>query len=123
MVDAREDNRKEALGRALQQIEKAFGKGSIMFLKGEALRVEDGISTGSISLDLALGGAGIPRGRVIEIFGPESSGKTTLTLHVIAEARAGGGGVHRRRTCFRPELGQAHRHQPRRAADQPALLR
>lgn len=91
MVDAREDNRKEALGRALLQIEKAFGKGSIMFLKGEALRVEDGISTGSISLDLALGGAGIPRGRVIEIFGPESSGKTTLTLHVIAEAQRTGG--------------------------------
>jgi recombination protein RecA len=91
MADEREDNRKEALGRALQQIEKSFGKGSIMYLSGGLGQVTDGISTSSLSLDLALGGAGIPRGRVVEVFGPESSGKTTLTLHMIAEAQRAGG--------------------------------
>ena len=88
--DAREENRGEALRGALAQIEKSFGKGAIMFLKESRAAVE-GISTGSISLDLALGGAGIPRGRVVEVFGPESSGKTTLTLHVLAEAQKAGG--------------------------------
>jgi recombination protein RecA len=80
-----------ALRNALQQIEKQFGEGSIMPLgTGAAVRIE-GIPTGSLSLDLALGGQGIPRGRVIEIFGPESSGKTTLALHTIAQAQKGGG--------------------------------
>lgn len=82
--------RKKALELALAQIEKNFGKGSIMKM-GEAKHVPiETISTGSISLDLALGG-GIPRGRVTEIYGPESSGKTTLTLHIIAEAQKKGG--------------------------------
>ncbi len=90
MSDARESTRSEALHRAISQIEKSFGKGAIMFLRNEA-RVVDGISTGALSLDLALGGTGIPRGRVIEVFGPESSGKTTLTLHMIAEAQRAGG--------------------------------
>ncbi len=88
--DAREENRAEALSRAIQQIEKSFGKGAIMYLANTPAAV-DGISTGAISLDLALGGAGIPRGRVVEVFGPESSGKTTLTLHIIAEAQKKGG--------------------------------
>lgn len=87
----REENRKEALGRAVQQIEKSFGKGAIMYLSEQQGATVDGVSTGSISLDLALGGAGIPRGRVVEIYGPESSGKTTLTLHIIAEAQRAGG--------------------------------
>ncbi|MBI2638198.1 recombinase RecA [Candidatus Peregrinibacteria bacterium] len=82
--------RKKALELALAQIEKNFGKGSIMKM-GESKQVPiETISTGSISLDLALGG-GIPRGRVAEIYGPESSGKTTLTLHIIAEAQKRGG--------------------------------
>src|SRR5687768_6119290 len=85
------DNKQRALDTALSHIEKAFGKGSIMKLgQKEAIDV-DTISTGSIGLDMALGVGGLPRGRIIEIFGPESSGKTTLTLHVIAEAQKKGG--------------------------------
>ncbi len=90
-ADEREENRKEALSRAMQQIEKSFGKGAIMYLGDSPDAQVDGISTGSLSLDLALGGAGVPRGRVVEVFGPESSGKTTLTLHIIAEAQKAGG--------------------------------
>ena len=91
--DEREENRTEALSRAVQQIEKSFGKGAIMYLTEKQSATVDGVSTGSLSLDLALGGAGIPHGRVIEVFGPESSGKTTLTLHVIAQAQKAGGGA------------------------------
>jgi recombination protein RecA len=81
----------QAVGQAVSQIEKAFGKGSIMKLDETAYMNIPGISTGSISLDLALGGKGIPRGRIVEIFGPESSGKTTLALTVIAHAQKAGG--------------------------------
>ena len=91
MADNREENRTEALQRAVQQIEKAYGKGTIQYLNGAPGAVTDGISTGAVSLDLALGGAGIPRGRVVEVFGPESSGKTTLCLHILAEAQKAGG--------------------------------
>ena len=80
-----------ALERALAQIERNFGKGSIMRLAGDANTQIPGISTGSISLDLALGGQGMPRSRVVEVFGPESSGKTTLALHTIASAQKAGG--------------------------------
>ena len=83
--------KQQALDRAVSQIERAFGKGSIMRLDDDPSRVPPGISTGSISLDLALGGRGIPRGRVVEVFGPESSGKTTLALHCIANAQKAGG--------------------------------
>ncbi|MGD8450745.1 MAG: recombinase RecA [Phycisphaerae bacterium] len=86
-----EGTREQALSRAIQQIEKAYGKGTIMFLREALAPTTDGISTGALSLDLALGGAGVPRGRVLEVFGPESSGKTTLTLHMIAEAQRAGG--------------------------------
>src|SRR5471032_1921318 len=83
--------KQKALDAALSQIEKSFGKGSIMKLgKHEALEVE-ATSTGSLGLDIALGIGGLPRGRVVEIFGPESSGKTTLALHVVAEAQKKGG--------------------------------
>jgi recombination protein RecA len=85
------DNRDKALDRALQQIEKNYGKGSIMRLDGDHTTVTDGLSTGALSLDLALGGYGLPRGRVVELFGPESSGKTTLALHVVADAQRRGG--------------------------------
>jgi recombination protein RecA len=76
-----------ALKTAIQQIEKQFGEGSIMPLGTDAAVQIEGIPTGSLSLDIALGGQGIPRGRIIEIFGPESSGKTTLALHVVAQAQ------------------------------------
>src|SRR5215813_12606913 len=81
-----------ALDLAVSQIEKQFGKGAIMRLGGmDAASPMEAISSGSLSLDLALGVSGFPRGRVIEIFGPESSGKTTLSLHAIAEAQKNGG--------------------------------
>jgi recombination protein RecA len=79
------------LRNAVAAIEKQFGEGSIMPLAGDQLLPIEGISTGSLSLDIALGGRGLPRGRVIEIFGPESSGKTTLALHVAAQAQKSGG--------------------------------
>ena len=83
--------KKKALDAALSQIEKQFGKGSVMKLgEYKAMEVE-AISTGALSLDMALGIGGLPRGRIIEVYGPESSGKTTLALHVIAEAQKQGG--------------------------------
>lgn len=87
-----DDNRKKALTAALSQIEKQFGKGAIMRMgDGSAIASVEVISTGSLALDVALGIGGLPRGRVVEIYGPESSGKTTLTLQVIAEAQKAGG--------------------------------
>ena len=79
-----------ALGRAVQQIERQFGKGSVMRLDGDPQPI-DGIPTGALSLDIALGGAGVPKGRIVEVYGPESSGKTTLALHIIANAQRSGG--------------------------------
>jgi recombination protein RecA len=86
-----EENRSKALAAALTQIEKQFGKGSIMRMDAEAVKDVQVVSTGSLGLDLALGVGGLPRGRVVEIYGPESSGKTTLTLQVIAEVQKLGG--------------------------------
>ena len=87
-----DDNRKKALSAALGQIEKQFGKGSVMRLGDAAASYDvEAISTGSLGLDIALGIGGLPRGRVIEIYGPESSGKTTLTLQVVAEVQKLGG--------------------------------
>ena len=80
-----------SLKNTLAQIEKEFGEGSIMPLGTHQLGPIEGVSTGSLSLDLALGGQGLPKGRIIEIFGPESSGKTTLALHVVAQAQKAGG--------------------------------
>ncbi|MBL4589188.1 MAG: recombinase RecA [Alphaproteobacteria bacterium] len=85
-------DKQKALDAALTQIERAFGKGSIMKLNGENNNMEvEAISTGSLGLDIGLGIGGVPRGRVVEIYGPESSGKTTLALHIIAEAQKTGG--------------------------------
>ena len=80
-----------ALDRALNQIEKQFGKGAIMQMNESAVSAVAGTSTGALSLDLALGGRGIPRGRIIEVYGPESSGKTTLALHAVAQAQKANG--------------------------------
>ena len=86
-----DENKSKALAAALSQIEKQYGKGSIMRMDDAAIKDIDVVSTGSLGLDLALGVGGLPRGRVVEIYGPESSGKTTLTLQVIAEMQKIGG--------------------------------
>ncbi|MFG0256642.1 MAG: recombinase RecA [Phycisphaerales bacterium JB043] len=83
--------RSQALDRTLTQIKKSFGDGAIMRLDTDAFNAIPGISTGALSLDIALGGRGFPRGRVIEVYGPESSGKTTLTLHAVASVQKDGG--------------------------------
>ena len=85
------DSRDQALSAALGQIERQFGKGSVMKMSDQAQVAIPAISTGCLSLDLALGIGGLPRGRIVEIFGPESSGKTTLVYHVLAEAQKLGG--------------------------------
>ncbi|MFN0001450.1 MAG: recombinase RecA [Pseudohongiellaceae bacterium] len=87
----KESNKDKALAAALSQIEKQFGKGSMMRLGASEILAIPAISTGSLGLDIALGIGGLPRGRIVEIYGPESSGKTTLTLQVIAEAQKAGG--------------------------------
>ncbi len=84
-------DKNKALETALSQIEKTFGKGSIMKLGDNKMEAIEATSTGSLGLDIALGVGGVPRGRIIEIYGPESSGKTTLTLHIVAEAQKKGG--------------------------------
>ena len=86
-------DREKAVEQAISQIERQFGRGSIMKMGGERVLDVPVISTGSLALDLALGVGGVPRGRVVEIYGPESSGKTTLALHIIAEAQSAGGMV------------------------------
>jgi len=86
-----DDNQKKSLDLAIKQIDKAFGKGTLIRLGDKEVVPTEAISTGSLGLDLALGVGGLPQGRVIEIYGPESSGKTTLTLHAIAECQKAGG--------------------------------
>jgi len=85
------DNKANAIKMAMQQITKQFGEGSIMTLSEETVKKYDSISTGAIGLDIALGVGGVPKGRIIEIYGPESSGKTTLAMHIIAESQKSGG--------------------------------
>ncbi|HSV99915.1 MAG TPA: recombinase RecA [Sedimentisphaerales bacterium] len=89
--DSAGDGKQAALQRVIAQIEKQYGQGAIMQMDEQSYARIEGISTGALSLDIALGGAGIPRGRITELFGPESSGKTTLALHVIASAQKAGG--------------------------------
>jgi len=93
VIDPKGGNKEEAVAAALLQIEKTFGEGSVMRLGNAPTKKVEVIPTGSMSLDLALGIGGLPRGRIVEIYGPESSGKTTVSLHVIAEAQKLGGEV------------------------------
>jgi recombination protein RecA len=86
-----QDKKQKAIAEAIKTIHKQFGSGSLMRLDGSDVQQVEVIPTGSVALDVALGCGGLPRGRIVEIFGPESSGKTTLTLHAIAEAQAAGG--------------------------------
>ena len=86
-----DDNKKRALSAALSQIEKQFGKGAVMRMGDRQNDPVDVVSTGSLGLDVALGIGGLPKGRVVEVYGPESSGKTTLTLQVIANCQRNGG--------------------------------
>ena len=115
-------NREEALDVALGQIERQFGKGSVMRMSDQAQVSIGAVSTGSLSLDMALGIGGLPRGRVVEVFGPESSGKTTLVYHVIAEAQRRGGicafidAEHAHRCALRAADRRQHRRSPRFAA-------
>ncbi len=88
---AQDDNKKRALSAALSQIEKQFGKGTVMRMGDRALEAIEVVSTGSLGLDIALGIGGLPRGRIVEIYGPESSGKTTLTLQIVASVQRMGG--------------------------------
>ena len=91
MAQAENKEKLQALKMTLDRIEKTYGKGTIMRLGDSVVDAAEVISTGSLTLDLALGVGGYPKGRIIEIYGPESSGKTTLTLHAIAEAQRAGG--------------------------------
>ena len=88
---AMDENKKKALDLAMKQIDKAFGKGAIVRLGDKEIEPIESIGTGSLGLDIALGIGGVPKGRIIEIYGPESSGKTTLTLQIIAQAQKNGG--------------------------------
>src|SRR4051812_23086703 len=110
--DLAQDNKE--LKNALAAIEKEFGKGSIMSLGDMGGLDVECISTGSLSLDLALGGKGLPRGRVVEIYGAEASGKTTIALHAIAQAqKAGGGGAdNHARHAPHPSWGKRGRGKP-----------
>ena len=92
-LDAREAGKEKAIEEALRQIEKSFGEGAILRMGDASIKEVDVIPTGAMSLDIALGIGGIPRGRITEIYGPESSGKTTVALHIIAEAQKQGGEV------------------------------
>ena len=89
--DNEKDAKLKALKLTLDKLDKTYGKGTVMKMSDQAVQDVDAIPSGSLGLDLALGVGGYPRGRVIEIYGPESSGKTTLTLHAIAEAQKAGG--------------------------------
>ena len=114
--------RDKALDMALGQIEKQFGKGSVMKMGEKTTMAIETIPTGALALDLALGVGGLPRGRVVEIYGPESSGKSTLAMHVVAEAQRNGGicAYIDAEHAMDPVYAAGHRRRHRRAAHLPA---
>ena len=122
-------DKQKALESALAQIERSFGKGSIMRLGSTPALDIEAISTGSIGLDIALGIGGLPKGRVVEIYGPESSGKTTLALHVIAEEQGHGGvcafvdAEHALDPAYAKKVGRQHRRAADLASPTPASRR
>lgn len=122
--DGIDPRRKAALDSALEQVEKSFGKGSAMRLGDKPEQNVEVIPTGSLALDLALGIGGLPKGRIVEIYGPESSGKTTLALHVVANAQKNGGvaafidAEHALDPGLCPASGCRHRFPDRLAAGQ-----
>ena len=120
-----EATRKKALDIALKQIEKQYGKGSVMRLGDDRVRDVDAVSTGSLGLDVALGIGGLPRGRIVEIYGPESSGKTTLALHVAVQVQQQGGvaAFIDAEHALDPQYARAYRAQYRRPADLAAGYR
>ena len=125
-----QDDKKKALNLAIAQIEKSCGKGSIMRMGAERRRVRvEAIPTGAINLDAAIGVGGIPRGRVTEIYGPESSGKTTLCLHVVANAQKAGGvaafidAEHALDTEYAQQAGRGRREPARSRSPTPASRR
>ena len=109
------DDRRKQILATLAQMDKQFGKGSVLMLGSRAALPVEVISTGSVAIDNALGAGGFPRGRVVEVFGPESSGKTTLALHVIAQAQRSGGHAafidaeHALDATYAANLGVRHR--------------
>ena len=118
-------DRDKALDAALAQIDRQFGKGSVMRLGDDVRAPIEVIPTGSIALDVALGIGGLPRGRVVEIYGPESSGKTTVALHAIANAQKAGGiaAFIDAEHALDPDYAQKPRRRHRRAAGLPARHR
>ena len=122
------DDKKKALETALHQIEKNYGKGAVMRLGDRPEMNVDAIPTGSLALDAALGIGGLPRGRIVEIYGPESSGKTTLALHVLAEAQKRGARSrlrcrHRRGHRLHARFPAGHRRAGPRYHGRPRPLR
>ena len=105
VIDANVEGREKAIAEAIRQIDKKYGEGAIMRLGSAPLKEVDVIPTGALCIDIALGIGGIPRGRVTEIYGPESSGKNTVSLHIIAEAQKRGGEVFYARPEFCTDNG------------------
>ena len=116
------DDKKRAIETAMQQIERTYGKGSIMRFGDNTVSNVEAISTGSLALDQALGIGGLPKGRIIEIYGPESSGKTTLALHVLAQAQKAGGEVAFIDAWKPPLSVRIGRSQPLNLCNPPAAL-
>ena len=112
-------DQQKALETAMSQIEKQFGKGAVMRLGQNATMNVEAIPTGSLSLDMALGIGGLPRGRIVEIYGPESSGKTTVALHVVAAAQKRGGSAEI--IDVEPKTQQHHKKQQSGACPGPRL--